>query len=317
MKEKSDQTPRNVANTAGTGQGTGPFAHPRILIVGCGDVGLRIVDLLHSRYRVFALIRDPARAGRLRAAGAVPVAGDLDDAASLYRLAGLADHVLHLAPPQNHGSRDERMRTLLPRLGQPRSLTYVSTSGVYGDCQGALIDETRRVAPHNARALRRVDAEQTLRRWGRQQQVRVAIVRAPGIYAADRLPLARLAAGTPALDEHDDVYTNHIHADDLARIVVAAMLHAGPQRIYHGSDDSELKMADYFDQVATAFQLPKPQRLPRSDVAARVSPQLLSFMSESRRLDNRRLSELGLVLRYPTTAAGIAAAHRQLADQAN
>jgi len=307
------------------------FAQPRVLIVGCGDVGLRIIPLLRAHFRVFALARDPLRFGLLRDAGAVPVPGDLDRPASLWRLTGLAGKVLHLAPPPNAGSRDTRMRHLLPLLGPVERLVYVSTSGVYGDCGGARFDETRPVAvspvqtaAHHsatpagqgqtapaptARAIRRIDAEQVLRRWARQSGTRVSILRAPGIYAADRLPLQRLLAGTPALIEQDDVHTNHVHADDLARMVVAALFKAGPQRVYHASDDSELKMGDYFDQVARHFDLPQAPRLPRAELAARVSPQLLSFMSESRRLINTRVkAELGVRLRYPTTETGVAAA---------
>jgi len=289
---------------------------PRILIVGCGDVGLRCARLLVPRFRVFALVRNTAQHAALRAAGVVPVPGDLDDPASLVRLAGLAPLVLHLAPPPDRGMRDTRMRNLLPRLAGVKRLVYVSTSGVYGDCQGEHIDETRAVAPRNARAYRRVDAERRLRRWARTSGAHVAIVRAPGIYGADRLPLARLAAGTPVLAAADDVYTNHIHADDLARIVIAALFHGAPQRVYHASDDSELKMADWFDQVARAFDLPTPPRLPRVELEARLGAthaQLLSFMQESRRLDNRRIhGELGVRLTYPTTASGVKAAQRTI-----
>lgn len=296
------------------------LARPRVLIVGCGDVGLRIIPLLRTHFRVFALTRDPSRCALLRAAGAIPVQGDLDRPASLWRLAGLAGKVLHLAPPPNAGMRDTRMRTLLPLLGPVERLVYVSTSGVYGDCDGARFDETRSVAATTApalqggkgptaRAIRRIDAEQVLRRWARRSGARVSILRTPGIYAADRLPLQRLLAGTPALSEADDVYTNHVHADDLARMVVAALFKGGPQRVYHASDDSELKMGDYFDQVAQHFDLPPAPRLPRSELSTQVSHQLLSFMSESRRLINTRVkTELGVRLRYPTTEAGVAAA---------
>lgn len=297
---------------------------PRILIVGCGDVGLRCARLLAARFRVFALVRgaDGERHALLRAAGVIPVPGDLDDPLSLHRIAGLAPWVLHLAPPQDRGMRDTRMRNLLPRLGAVERLVYVSTSGVYGDCQGEFIDETREVAPRNARALRRVDAERRLRRWARGTQCTVSIVRAPGIYGENRLPLARLAKGTPVLAAADDVHTNHIHADDLARIVVAALFHGSPQRVYHASDDSNLKMADWFDQVARVFDLPSPPRLPRAELETALAdqPMLLSFMRESRRLANQRIKgELAVRLAYPTTAAGLAAglAASRVQTQAN
>jgi len=239
------------------------------------------------------------------------VLADLDQPRCLERLAGLADLVLHLAPPPAHGARDTRTRHLLAALGKgeslPRRLIYVSTTGVYGDCGGAQIDETRRVNPESPRAGRRVDAERALRAWGRCTGVSVSILRAPGIYAADRLPLERLEKGLPALVAEDDVFTNHIHADDLAAACVAALRHGRPNRVYNAVDDSDLGMADYFDQVATAFDLPPPPRLTRVAAANVLSPLQMSFMRESRRIGNRRLKqELKLRLAFPTVADGIA-----------
>lgn len=281
---------------------------PRLLILGCGDVGMRVLPLLRERFRVFAVTSDPQRRAELRAAGAVPVVADLDRPATLKRLAGLAHHVLHLAPPQSEGALDRRTRHLCAILPEGARMVYVSTTGVYGDCAGALIDETRTVAPHNARAQRRVDAERVLRAWAARSGARVAILRVPGIYARDRLPLRRLEQGTAALLAADDVYTNHIHADDLARIVALALFRGLPGRIYHAVDDTHMKMADYFDTVADAFDLPRPPRVAREQLAASVSPMLLSFMSESRRMCNGRIKdELGVRLRYPQVGPAVAA----------
>lgn len=283
------------------------FGKPRLLIVGCGDVGMRLLPLLRERFRVFALTSQEARREALRAAGAVPLVADLDCPASLARLTGLAHLVVHLAPPRSEGLEDRRTRNLTAILPERATLVYVSTSGVYGDCGGALIDETRPVAPRNPRARRRVDAERVLRAWARRRGGRLAILRVPGIYAEDRLPLERLRKGTPALIPGDDVYTNHIHADDLARIIAAALFRALPCRAYHAVDDTRMKMGEYFDVVATAFGLPSPLRLPRAQLVEAVSPMLLSFMSESRRLDNSRIkSELGIALRYPQVSDALA-----------
>src|SRR5204862_4393894 len=155
----------------------------------------------------------------LRALGAVPVVADLDDPASLARLARLAHYIVHLAPPRSDGAHDQRTRNLTAILPDRAVLVYVSTTGVYGDCGGACFDETRPVHPQNARAVRRVDGEQALRQWARRSGSRLAILRVPGIYAAGRLPLERLHKGTPALIDDEDVFTNHVHADDLARII--------------------------------------------------------------------------------------------------
>lgn len=284
------------------------FHRPRLLIVGCGDVGMRLLPLLAGRFRVFALTSQPERRAELRTLGAVPVVADLDRPASLHRLRGLADWVVHLAPPQPEGVIDRRTRHLAAALGRTARLVYVSTSGVYGDCGGALVPETRPVAPRNGRARRRVDAERVLRAWALAVGARLSILRVPGIYAGDRLPIRRLEQGTPALRPEDDVYTNHIHADDLARIVLLALFRArGAGRVVHAVDDTRMKMGDYFDAVADAHGLARPPRLPRAELQAAVTPTLLSFMSESRRLDNTRLKrELRARLRYPDVAAALA-----------
>lgn len=287
---------------------------PTLLIVGCGDIGQRVLRLVHPRWRVLALTSSQERVPALRALGAVPLVGDLDAPATLGRLGGLADAVLHLAPPPAAGTVDPRTRALLRALargGRVRRIVYASTSGVYGDCGGARLDETRAVNAGTDRARRRVDAEAQLRWFGRRSGVRVTVLRIPGIYAADRPgghPRERLARGTPVLAAEDDVYTNHIHADDLARVCVAALYRGAPQRVLHASDDSELKMGAYFDLAADLCGLPHPPRLTRGEAAVQLSPMLLSFMSESRRLDNARLKrELRLRLRYPTVHEGLVA----------
>lgn len=285
---------------------------PRLLIIGCGDVGMRVLKLLGGRWQVFALTSSVGRCAQLRAAGAIPLLGNLDEPASLMRLAGLADLVLHLAPPNGSGAQDLRTRHLLQALalrGRPQRLVYVSTTGVYGDCGGARFDETRAPAPATERGQRRVDAEQQIRLFARRFGVRVSLLRVPGIYAPNRdggHPRERLQSGAPVLRREDDVYTNHIHADDLARACVAALFHALPQRAVHVSDDTELLMGDYFDLAADLCGLARPPRISRAEAAAQMSPVRLSFMSESRRLLNWRLKrELRLRLRYPTVREGL------------
>jgi len=291
-----------------------PLRRPRLLIVGCGDIGMRVARLLRGRYRLLALTSSVARREELRALGVVPLLGNLDQPATLARLAGLADAVLHLAPPAPNGTTDERSARLLQALarhGGVRRLVYASTSGVYGDAGGERFDETRAVRPATARAQRRVDAERRMRWFGLAFGARVTVLRVPGIYAADRPgghPRERLARGTPVLAGEDDAYTNHIHADDLARACVAALLRGPPQRVLHVCDDTELKMGDYFDLAADLCGLPRPSRVTRAEAAETLSPLLLSFMSESRRLDNGRMKrELRLALRYPTVREGLLA----------
>jgi nucleoside-diphosphate-sugar epimerase len=289
-----------------------PLRRPRLLIIGCGDVGQRVLRLLVPRWRVLALTSQPDRCAALRSLGAVPLVGNLDDAPTLGRLAALADAVLHLAPPPAGGPTDTRTAALLralARKGRVRTLVYGSTTGVYGDAQGERFDETRPVRPTTERARRRVDAEDRIRWFGRALGVRVTVLRIPGIYAIDRPgghPRERLLRGAPVLVPEDDVYTNHIHADDLARACVAALVRGLPQRIVHAGDDTELKMGDYFDLAADLCGLPRPPRVSRAEAAQQTSPVQQSFMSESRRLSNQRLKrELKLKLRYPTVREGL------------
>lgn len=290
------------------------FRRLRILLVGCGDIGLRVARALPAGVRLLALSSSAENRPKLRAQGITVVAGDLDDPASLRRLAGLAQRVVHLAPPPPQGWQDTRTLALVRALrlrSLPEALVYGSTSGVYGDCQGALVRETRASAPGTPRARRRVDAEDTLRYLGRATSVRTNILRIPGIYAADReggTPRERLLKRTPVLQASDDVYTNHIHADDLARACIATLWRGKPQRVYNVSDDSALKMGDYFDLAADLYGLARPPRVARHTAQDELPLLLLSFMGESRRLDNSRLKgELHLRLRYASAEAGLRA----------
>jgi nucleoside-diphosphate-sugar epimerase len=283
-----------------------------LLVVGCGDVARRALPALARRWRLSALVRRVD--DTLAVHGVQQIVGDLDQPETLAALPARCDAVLHLAPPPEVGVGDPRTANLVTALSAsgmlPERFVYISTSGVYGDCAGARIDEQRETAPASARAQRRVDAERLLLDWGATRGVNVAVLRVPGIYAADRLPLARLEKGTPVLAPEDDVFTNHIHADDLAAICVAALERATPGAIYNASDDSELRMGDYFDLVADRFGLARPPRIARAVAEKVIPPMLLSFMSESRRLVNARMKrELGVTLAYPTVFEGVPHGH--------
>lgn len=273
----------------------------------------RALPQLVRCWHVLALVRQ--RDPQLSALGVTQIEGDLDRPETLIRLAGISDAVIHSAPPPPQGTDDTRTRNLIATLQRgkslPRQLVYISTSGVYGDCAGAWVSETRSPAAQSARAARRVDAERRLRRFGRQpgRHCRVSILRAPGIYAADRLPLERLHKRLPLMLRAEDSHTNHIHADDLGRACIAALARARANRIYNINDDSSLLMGEWFDALADAFALPRAPRLTREEVRGTVPALQWSFMNESRRLDNTRMKqELRLRLRYPTVAAGISAA---------
>jgi len=284
-----------------------------LLIIGCGDVGLRVVRALAGRLRVFALTSSPDRRDGLRAAGVRPVVGNLDDPASLARLAGLADAVLYLAPPPTTGRTDPRLAALLAALGRrtlPARVVYASTTGVYGDCRGEWVTETRPLNASTDRAHRRVDAESRLRAWGRATGVRVSVLRIPGIYASDReggRPQDRVRRGTPVLAREEDGYTNHIHADDLARACIATLWRGRPQRVVQVCDDTDMKTGDYYDLVADLSGLARPPRVTRAQAGEQFTAAQWSFLNESRRLSNERMKrELRLRLARPTIREGLA-----------
>lgn len=282
-----------------------------LLIAGFGDVARRAVPFLAPSWRLLALVRRPKQIAEARSLGVLPVLADLDDKRSLTRLAGLADALLYTAPPPERGESDPRLGKLLCALAKgkslPQQIAYISTSGVYGDAGGAWLDETAPLHPQSARAKRRVDAERRLRAFARTHGATVTILRAPGIYAAERLPTTRLINGTPLIAADEDSYGNHIHADDLARICVAALRREGGIRVYNACDAEPLMVGEWYDRLADALGMPHAPRLPRAEVQAVVSPALWSFLAESRRLDNGRLRrELGVRLRYPTVASFLA-----------
>ena len=285
------------------------FRRTRVLILGCGDVGGRVADLIKKRVRVVATTSNPGRIGELRAAGLTPALVNLDQAHDLSRWSGWTQRVLHTIPPNADGHLDERTRRAVRSLrlrGRVSQGVYVSTTGVYGDRQGAWVRESDALRATTPRAQRRVDAEAQWRAfippW--------TIIRAPGIYALDREggnPLERLNRGTPVLAEADDVYTNRIHSLDLARACVLALWSRVPYRAVHVCDQSSAKLGDYFVAVAEAAGLPPPQRISLAQAKETLSPMALSFWRESRRLRATRMEqELKLKLKYPSVFHALA-----------
>lgn len=382
LKLASSTSIKRAGSQASLGAKPARFRRPRLLILGCGDVGQRALSLLSQRWPTLAVTRSDTQAAQIRELGArfapadpCAVAGGHPTVAQLrarrhrQQLVRQAPWTIYLAPPPNHGADDPVIRDWLlatrrppiragmvarppgrltpvwssqgrafvasnapsnARATQPRRAwtyrwSYVSTTGVYGSGGDRPFDEAQPVAPSTERAVRRVAAERRLRQTiaaTASLQTRIAasasrgriglfnapllqahVLRAPGIYAQDRLPTARLQAGHPALLPEHDVWTNHIHADDLARACITGVLRAANARIFNAVDQSDMKMGDYFDAVADALHLPHPPRMTAAEVQAKVSPMMWSFMRESRRLKSERLrQELRVVLRYPTVA---------------
>lgn len=282
-----------------------------MVIVGCGYVGRLIARRLIERGRtVTGVVRSAETAQAASAIGANALQLDLehDDLAAIEWTGA---SVFHLAPPPGHGTEDPATARLLSwfaQRGHPRRLVYISTSGVYGDCGGAWVDEARPVYPATERAMRRWDAEQRLRVWRNDSGSELVILRVAGIYACDRLPLDRIRARHPIVNEDEAPWSNRVHAADLTEVCLAAMQRAPNGAIYNVCDDAPSTMTDYFCRIADAAGLPRPPQIRLADAQHQLSAGMLSYLGESRRLSNRLMhDELRIRLRFPTLADGLAA----------
>lgn len=279
-------------------------ASPTALIVGCGDIGLRIAERLRLReVAVIGAVRRPEAAAVLAQRGIEPWLIDLDAPAAQPPA---CDAVYWCAPPPAEGETDSRLRGLLPRLPPPsQGLLYISTSAVYGDCQGRWIDEAEPLKPGTARGRRRLDAELALRAWSARTGVRSVVLRVPGIYGPGRLPVERLRRGEPVLRESEAPYTNRVHADDLADACLLALARGEAGAAYNVGDGAPTSMSDYLLRCARLLGLPEPGRIALAEAPAHFSPMLRSFLEESKRLKVERLRALGWTPRYPDLEAGL------------
>ena len=281
-----------------------------VLIVGCGYIGRRVAARLQARgIGVSGLVHSAGSVQHLREQAVRVVQADLDDAEEGVHWSGDFTAIFYFAPPPPRGETDARMAAFLRALEghvPPRRLVYISTSAVYGDCQGRWITEDEPVNPAAARGQRRLDAENRLRAWAEAHEVEWIILRVPGIYGPGKLPLDRLRTGTPVLCEADAPYTNRIHGDDLATICMAAMDSIHANTVYNVSDGHPGNMTDYFFRVADAAGLPRPLEIPRTEAEQVLSPGMLSFLRDSRRMSNEKLlTELEIELEYPDLDSGL------------
>lgn len=284
-----------------------------ILIIGFGYVGQRIARAERQRGNtVYALVRSAAGSERARSAGVMPLSGDLDQPASLTGLPAPLNTLYYLAPPPSEGETEPRMLNLLAALlpaNRPLVFVYISTTGVYGDCKASWVNENSPTAPTQSRSVRRLHAEHALLDWASAQGTRAVILRVGGIYGPDRLPLARIQSGEPMADDptHPS-YVNLIHADDLTQACLAAADRGEAGGVYNVCDGHPTTMMRYFQIVAAAAGLPSPPAIRMAEARARMSPGMLSYVQESRRIDNKKLrDELSVRLQYPNVALGVPA----------
>ncbi len=272
-----------------------------ISIIGCGDIGRRVAALLD---RPQALVHSLHSKALCEQAGLQTSVCDLDTDSVLPPL---GKELFYFVPPPRSGQQDTRLRQFLSLLITPvKRVVLISTTGVYGDCGDAWVDETRPINPQIDRAFRRVDAEQALTEWAGAHGTETVILRVPGIYAQDRLPLARLRKRLPLIYEREAPWSNRIHADDLAQMCVAATKGVVAGQVFNISDDAPSTMTAYFKAVADATGLPQPPLISLAEAREQLSPSMLSYLSESRRIRNTKMKQLlGVRLQYPTLADGL------------
>lgn len=261
----------------------------KLLILGCGDIGKRVLKILIN-WQVIA-----------------PSRSELDlDRPDFKKIPLKIDALLYCIPPNKNESADKRITKLLEfwrrnSSSAPSHIIYISTTGVYGDYSGAWTNESSNINPTTTRAILRADAEHQLCTFTKKNKTSLTILRSPGIYALERLPLKRLHECKPILNSNEDIYSNHIHADDLAMMCVAALNKENDLSIYNACDDHPIKMGDWFCALAKVMNLTTPQRHNKKNLTQLLSPLELSFISESRRLSNQKIKdELGISLQYPS-----------------
>jgi len=283
----------------------------KTVILGCGYVGRHVAALEQDAGNdVLGVVRSDAGAETLRQHGIAAALADLDAPASLAALPLSGSVIYYFAPPPPRGITDPRMQAFVDTLdpaAPPARVVLISTTGVYGNCAGAWIDEDTPLNPQADRAHRRADAENTLRQWGRACGVPVVVLRVPGIYGPGRLPEQRLREGRPVLRENESPYSNRIHVRDLARACFAAARRGRADRVYNIADGHPSTMTDYFNHVADALGLPRPPPISRAEAQAELSAGMMSYLEESKRIDITRMrEELGVELEYGDLARGLA-----------
>jgi nucleoside-diphosphate-sugar epimerase len=278
-----------------------------IWIIGCGDIGRRVFKRVETLYqnhehRTTALVRSEESKQLCQQLGINTLLYDLDEPTALDKTQFKDAEIFYFAPPPKAGDTDTRLSHFLKELNEaPAKVVLISTTGVYGDCKGDWIDESKPVNPQTGRAIRRVAAEAILTEWASLNQKPFIILRVPGIYSRDRLPLARLKKKLPIVQATEAAFTNRIHADDLANICIEAMNSPFTKEVFNTTDGSPGTMVDYFNQIADFAGLERPQQISLNEAQQSLSAGMLSYADESRRIGNAKLLNiLDIKLQYPT-----------------
>jgi len=282
------------------------------LFAGCGYVGRQVALCeLADGGAVAAIVRTEKSAESLGHEGIDAFVADLEN--EFPEGISLCGRVLYwFAPPQPEDDQDRRLRYFIhcaDQAGQsPSRVVLISTTGVYGDCQGEWVAEDRALAPKTGRARRRVDAEQAMRGWCQALGIPMVVLRVPGIYGAGKLPLKRLREGLPVLAPESSPWSNRVHVADLISACLAAARIENPLPVYNVSDGHPSTMTDFFFSVADAAGLPRPPIVDDGEALAVLSAEMRSYLAESKRIDNTAMREhLGVSVRYPDLASALSA----------
>jgi nucleoside-diphosphate-sugar epimerase len=282
-----------------------------LLIVGCGDIGRRIAALYiaqnssqKTKQIIHGVVSSQESKDICEQAHIHTAVINLDDQnySSNKQLSKLkAPNIFYFAPPPSLGKSDPRLAQFLKTISyQPKRIVLISTTGVYGDSQGEWIDESTATIPKADRAHRRLSAEQALQDWANINKVQFMILRVPGIYAEDRLPLSRLKKGLAVVNESEAGWTNRIHADDLAQACKLAMHCEASNQIINITDGNPSSMTEYFNYVADYAGLPHPPQISMKEAEATLSEGMVSYLKESRRIRNDKMLDiLNITLKYP------------------
>lgn len=290
-----------------------PAAQPKAIIVGCGYTGARLAHALRATHDVLGVVRSPENRDRLQSQGVRAVAVDFDtltlDNWPLTRADVDGALLFYLTPPPSMGASDARLDRFLRCLkGKPSAFVYMSTTGVYGNRGGALVDESTPVNPQTDRAQRRMSAEHMTRIWCTEKQVRRVVLRVPGIYGPGRIPIARLQRREPFIRLSEAGVTNRIHVDDLVAVCAAAATNEAARGVYNVTDGNSMSSTEFMRRVAEIARLPAPVEISMEEARVTMSAERMSFLDESRRVSNARMTnDLGVRLKYADIDAGIRA----------
>jgi len=286
----------------------------KISIIGSGYIGQRLIQLLLSRKlaeaeQINTLVKSIDSQKQCSELGVSSIQFDMDtiDIPLPEQLQIHPSVLYYFAPPPAQGSIDTRARQFIKQLIKaPSRIVLISTTGVYGNCHGQWVNENTALNPGVDRARRRVDAEQQFQSYCREFNIPLVILRVSGIYGPGKLPLKRIKTQTPIVREEDSPFSNRIHTDDLLEICLKAGLSENIEGIFNCADGHPTTMYDYFIKVARAKKLPEPPAITLQQAKTQLSAGMLSYMSESRRIDNQKLlTVFDLSLKYPDLEKGL------------